>query len=196
MDNSSIHPADAEASLSASLSSVPSTDLSPTVSVSPSERYILTQVGTQQLVFPSHWVAEILLVERSQILSLPFYAPMLLGVVHHHGRIIPLVAIWQVLEDATAPTRETLSVVQLNSAATGLAGVGIVVDRASDNRSREQLPADLFDSTASLENPESAPERPPFMQLFHPKLLGDNLWHPQRWRPTDFDRFGSVDRSA
>src|SRR5689334_20224029 len=56
-------------------------------------RYIVTQVGPQKIGFPSQWVAEIMLVERSQILKLPFYNSRLLGVVHHQGSIIPLVTL-------------------------------------------------------------------------------------------------------
>lgn len=203
MDNSPIRSVDTEASLSVSLSSLSSSDSlsdsllnslsdSSAALASASERYILTQVGARQLVFPAQWVTEILLVERSQILVLPFYAPILLGVFHHHSQIIPLVAIWQVLEGATAPTREMLSVVQLSAAAAGLAGVGIVVDRASDNRLREQFSADLFSSNSTPDTSEPDSSHPSRPQLFHPGLLSNDLWHPQRWRPTNFDRLGSV----
>lgn len=169
--------------LAAPLSSVSSTD------ESAADRYILTQVGAKQLVFPADWVTEILLLERSQILMLPFYDPMLLGVVHHHGQLMPLVSMWQVLENTAAPTRELLSVVQLSVAADRLAGVGIVVDRALDNRLRQQLPDALFASQAKapparpLEQPPKESSQP--MQLFRPELLPDRLWQPQRWWQLD-----------
>jgi len=140
-----------------------------------SDRYILTHVGTQQLAFPAQWVAEILLVERSQILNLPFYDPMLLGVIHHHGKIVPLVSIWQALAGATAPNRETLCVVQLSQQAGRLSGIGIVVDRASDTRM-----GDALFPPASLQQ-DSLPIVP--IQFFQPQLLNDSLWKPQRWQP-------------
>ena len=149
---------------------------------SASDRYILTQVGLRQLAFPAQWVAEILLVDRSQILVLPFYDPILLGIMHYRGQIVPLVAIWQVLAGTTAPTREILSVVQLSQEAGRLANVGIVVDRASDTRLRDQFPDTLFDSGST--QPESfQPE--PDLQIFHAGLLSDHLWKPQRWQPFD-----------
>lgn len=179
---------DAEATLSASLSasspSPPSPSSPPPAS---SDRYILTHIGTHQLVFPAHWVAEILLVDRSQILVLPFYDPMLLGMVHHQGRMIPLVAIGQILGEAPALPRETLSVVQLNDAADRLAGVGVVVDRASDNRLREHFPPALFQPSSTDDAPEHLSLQPESIQLFHPGLLNDRLWQPQRWQPTSFD---------
>lgn len=140
------------------------------------ERYILTQVGQQQLAFPSQWVAEILLIERSQILALPFYDPALLGVVHHHGRIVPLVAIQPLLEGVVRSMRETVSVVQLGHEVGPLAGIGIVVDQALENRSHDQMPTALVDADAST--PSSTKTA---LHLFQPQLLSDRLWQPQRW---------------
>lgn len=140
-----------------------------------SDRYILTHAGTQQLAFPAQWVAEILLVERSQILVLPFYDPMLLGVIHHHGQIVPLVSIWQALAGAVAPTRETLCIVQLSQDAGRLSGIGIVVDRASDTCMRDAL------SNPDALQPEALSREP--IQFFQPQLVSDYLWKPQRWQP-------------
>lgn len=186
MDSSQFSSINAEFDLSAPLSSVSSDASSPDASTA--DRYILTQVGAQQLVFAADWVAEILLLERSQILMLPFYDPSLLGVVHHHGQVMPLVSMWQILENAAAPMRETLSVVQLGAAAGRLAGVGIVVDRASDNRSRHQFPATLFSpqTTAPSEHSvEQSFQLDESIQLFRPDLLPDHLWQPQRWQQLD-----------
>ena len=36
------------------------------------DRFILTQVAESTLVFPAAWVAEIIRIDRSQILDLPF----------------------------------------------------------------------------------------------------------------------------
>lgn len=176
MDSSDNGLVDAEASLSASLS----VSLPP----DPSDRYILTHVGQQQILFASEWVAEILLVDRSQILVLPFYDPSLLGIIHYHSQMIVLVAIGQILAEATV-MRETLSVVQLSAAADRLAGVGIVVDRASDHQLRDQLSPALFDPNSTTATPDHQSHPPQPVQIFHPGLLPDHLWQPQRWRQFD-----------
>lgn len=183
-DNGSV---DAGATLSASLSvsSLSSLSSLSALSASPaSDRYILTHVGQQQLLFPSEWVAEILLVDRSQILVLPFYDPSFLGIVHYPGQMILLVAIGQILAEATV-MRETLSVVQLSAAADRLAGVGIVVDRASDHQLRDQISPALFDPDLATAAPDDQSRQPQPVQIFHPGLLPDRLWQPQRWRQFD-----------
>ncbi len=102
-------------------------------------RHILTRVGQQYLTFPSQWVAEILLVERSQILSLPFYDSTLLGVVYRQGQIIPLISAHILLSKEMEQDvrlramRETLTVVHLGQATDQLAGIGIVVEDVVSN---------------------------------------------------------------
>ena len=108
-------------------------------------RYLLTQVGQQQLIFPSLWVSEIMLIERSQVLNLPFYDRTLLGVVHHNGNIVPLLSAHRLLVETLSQDgrlkalRETLTAIQLNPAASGLAGVGIVVDQVIGSLTRDQI---------------------------------------------------------
>jgi chemotaxis signal transduction protein len=122
-------------------------------------QYILTEVGKQQLVFPSQWVAEIILIKRSQILSLPYYSSILLGVTHHQGSMVPLISSSMflseflsefLLEFSNQPHRsafletlvsETLYAVRLNQLTGKLAGVGIVVDRVIGNISEAQVSA-------------------------------------------------------
>jgi chemotaxis signal transduction protein len=140
------------------------------------DRYILTQVGDQQFAFPSVCVAEVLLIERSQILTLPFYDAALLGVVHHRGRIVPLVEIQRLFKKTSGLMRETVNVVQLSQDTEHLAGVGIVVDRVLDGGSREQ-----FDDEAASLTASAWSSRKP-TQLFHLELLGDRLWLPQHWQ--------------
>ena len=135
-------------------------------------RYILTQIAQFTFVFPLTLVAEIPIVERSQILAMPFYAPAVMGVLHHAGHIVPLVSLRQILGITTVAT-ERLTVVQL-SAATAQAGLGLVVDRTLGMRSHSQLPPDLFHATQSNSEPN--------LRLFEPKILADRLWQPLRWR--------------
>jgi chemotaxis signal transduction protein len=108
---------------------------------------ILTEVGQQQIVFPSRWVSEIMLVRRSQILTLPFYSFFVLGVAHHQGSMVPLISSSIFLsifssEKHDQPVRsaftEVLHAVRLNRSADKLAGIGIVVDRVIGNVSETQ----------------------------------------------------------
>jgi chemotaxis signal transduction protein len=99
------------------------------------KRHILSRVGNQQLAFPAQWVAEILLIERSQILNLPFYNRMVLGVIHHQGNIVPLISAQILLVeklnlDVTfRGIQEKLTVICLSQAVDKLAGVGVVVEQ-------------------------------------------------------------------
>jgi chemotaxis signal transduction protein len=77
------------------------------------QRFILTQLGEMTLVFPSHLVAETLLVERTQILSLPFYDPLVLGCVHSGGQIVPLVDMHLLIGIRMSLVREVLTIVRL-----------------------------------------------------------------------------------
>jgi chemotaxis signal transduction protein len=139
------------------------------------DRFIMAQVGQRQLAFPSPYVAEILLVERSQLLTIPFYEAALLGVVHHHGKIVPLVSIHPILEESPGSIREMIDVIQLGEDVGSIAGIGIVVDRVLESQSREQLADEFVDpSISGLQSPMG-------IQLFRPDLLSDRLWIPKRW---------------
>lgn len=108
-------------------------------------RHILTQVGQQQLAFPSQWVAEILLVERSQILSLPFYDSALLGLIYRQGQVIPLISADILFSKAIdqdiqfKAMRETLTVIHLGQATDQLAGIGIVVEEVVSSATAQPL---------------------------------------------------------
>lgn len=128
-------------------------------------RYMLTQVGQQQLMFLSQWVSEIMLIDRSQILNLPFYDRALLGLVHHNGNIVPLLSARLLLletlsqDGRSRALKETLTVLRLSPTVDGLAGVGIVVDHV----------------VASL-TPEQVAEQ----RLFKLSDIPSHLWQP-RW---------------
>jgi chemotaxis signal transduction protein len=136
----------------------PSTDaLNPSV-----HQYIVTQVGDRRLAFPNHFVDGLLLLERSQILALPFYHPAVAGLVHHQGKLIPIVALQQLLEKAPGQLPEVFKAVQL-SEDTGMAGVGLVIDQMQGEVTSEQLSSD---ST---------------IEPFQTELVPSDLWQPQRW---------------
>lgn len=107
------------------------------------QRHLVTQAGQQQLAFPLQWVSEIMLVEQSHILALPFYDPMLFGVLHDKGDIVPLLVAPLAGKAETAAfiqslkTKRTLTAVRLNRAAGRLAGVGLVVDRVIERTAAE-----------------------------------------------------------
>ena len=136
------------------------------------DRFILTEVERLTLVFPAIWVAEILRLDRAQILDLPFYNPLLVGIINHNGQITPLIAAARLLDLAPASLHERLLVVRLDRTAGKLANIGVIVDRAIGSSTRAKLPADLFAADPSYAE----------MRLIDPELVPSDLWQPQRWR--------------
>jgi chemotaxis signal transduction protein len=133
-------------------------------------RFILTQVERFTLVFPATWIAEIIRIDRSQILDLPFYDPMLTGIVNYNGQITPLIASARLLEVAQRPLPERLVVVRLDRGAEGLQNVGLIVDRAIGSTNRQELPSELFSSNHSG-----------LMVMMQSSLIPSNLWQPKYW---------------
>jgi chemotaxis signal transduction protein len=133
------------------------------------DRFILTQVERQTLVFPATWVAEILRIDRSQILDLPFYDGLLLGVANYNGQIIPLIVGANLLQlEHLLPER--LVVVRLNKTANRLENVGIIVDRAIGSSTRDQLPSELFITNNADD-----------MVMMRSLLVPIRLWQPKYW---------------
>jgi hypothetical protein len=141
----------------------------------PIDRFILTQViGTQAgieqyftLVFPAIWVAEILRIDRYQILKLPFYNPSLIGIIDRGGQITPLIAAAHCLESQPS-LGEKLMVVRLNKANEKLGNVGLIVDRLIGTSTRQELPPDLFTTDRAGE-----------MVMMKETLVPPNIWRPQ-----------------
>lgn len=129
----------------------------------PDYQSLVVQVGSHRLAFPTTYVAGVLLLERSQILALPFYHPAILGVVHDQGQLLPLVDLQQLLEGQPAQLREVFSAVQLREQ-NGLGGVGLAVNQIFGNLSDEAI---MADST---------------IEKFQPQLLDHQLYQLQRWR--------------
>jgi chemotaxis signal transduction protein len=145
--------------------------ISPTVDAASllEHRFILTQVAELTLVFPATWVAEIWRVDRSQILDLPFYDPLLVGIATYNGRVTPLIAAARLLELAFS-LPERAMVVRLNQAAGRLENVSIIVDRAIGTSQREELPTELFTA-----------RRTGSMVMMQSHLVPASLWQPQYW---------------
>jgi chemotaxis signal transduction protein len=148
------------------------TDLIPSIAkqTSLADRLILTQVDRQTLVFPATWVTEILRIDRSQILDLPFYDSLLVGIANYNGRMTPLIAAARLLELENFLVPERVMVVRLSEAAGKLENVGIVVDRAIGSSSREELPPELFTTNRSGS-----------MVMMRSSLVPASLWQPQYW---------------
>jgi chemotaxis signal transduction protein len=132
------------------------------------DRFILTQVKNLVLVFPATWVTEVLRIDRVHILNLPFYNPLLVGIVDRNGQTIPLINTAALLQESRSDIPELAIVVRLNQAAEGLKNVGLIIDRPIGNTTREQLPADLFTTHRSGE-----------MVMMQTQLVPIDLWQPQ-----------------
>jgi chemotaxis signal transduction protein len=147
-------------------------DLIPAITeqTSLADRFILTQVDRQTLVFPATWVAEILRIDRSQILSLPFYDSLLVGIANYNGKMTPLIAAARLLELEQFTVPERVMVVRLNQTAGQLENVGIIVDRAIGSSTRDELPCDLFITNSAHG-----------MVMMRSQLVPTSLWQPQYW---------------
>jgi chemotaxis signal transduction protein len=141
------------------------------LSLDRNSRYILTKVREFTLVFPAGWVKEILRVDRSLILDLPFYNSYGGGLIHHRGQVLPLVHTHLLLECQTEDMREDDSlstIVSLNGSAGNLAGLGAIIDRALGSQSHAELNPQLFiDGTHE------------HTILARPQLLATKEWQPQ-----------------
>jgi chemotaxis signal transduction protein len=138
--------------------------------ISLANRFILTQVEGYTLVFPATWVTEIMRIDRSQILNLPFYESLLVGIVSYNSQTIPLIAGARLLELEHFAVSERSIVVRLNRAAGQLENVGIVVDRAMGSSNRAELPIELFTANRARE-----------MVMMRSSLVPTSLWKPQYW---------------
>ncbi|MBE9171158.1 chemotaxis protein CheW [Pleurocapsales cyanobacterium LEGE 06147] len=141
------------------------------------ERFILVALNELTFVFPATLIAEILIIERSKILNLPFYSQAVLGCVHHVGKIIPLVSLRHVVNGSGNITGENAIVVLLNPMAGELAGVGIVIDKVLGSSFRDRLPPNLFDTDCSFNSASTDTK----IRLFQPETIASHTWQLQRW---------------
>ena len=121
-------------------------------------------------MFPATWIAEIIRIDRSQILDLPFYDPILTGIIHYNGQITPLIASARLLEVAPRSLPERLVVMRLDRGAEGLQNVGLIVDRAIGSTTQSELPSELFSSNRSGST-----------IMMESSLVPSNLWQPKYW---------------
>jgi chemotaxis signal transduction protein len=121
-------------------------------------RFIIAQVLEQTMAIPANLVAEILRVDRTKILNLPFYQDLVLGIIHQNGKSIPLLSVRLLLGDRQADARETLTVVRLGALAGDVVEVGLVVDQVVRSVLQSELPVDSM--------------------IFNPQIMQLDLWQP------------------
>ncbi|MEO0855109.1 MAG: chemotaxis protein CheW [Cyanobacteria bacterium J06648_11] len=138
------------------------------------DRVLLARVGDRVIGFPAPWVAEILVIDRSRVMPLPFYDATVLGVIHHQGRLVTLADGHRLLLDASQPqaiASDQLTVMAMGAAAPQLAGVGITVDRV--------LGSEFAASNSSESDAEMS------WQVLATDAIDPRLWQPLRWQPSD-----------
>ncbi len=119
-------------------------------------RFILAQVLDQTLAIPAKWVAEILRIDKSKLLNLPFYKDLVLGITHHGGRILPLLSTHLLIGQHHVDLYETLTVVRLESVTGDMAEVGLVVDQVVRSALESELTAETV--------------------IFDPQMMQSELW--------------------
>jgi len=143
-------------------------------------RYVLAYLGTMSLVFPDVFVSEIMIVERSELMTIPFFNSSILGLVHQQGVIVTLVSLRQAFLGAAnrALIPEKMTVVRLSDELEAFAGAGLVVDRVTGSISSEQ-----FQNLQLDESNQTEYTRLESLITLLPDL-GQELWEPYRWHPS------------
>jgi chemotaxis signal transduction protein len=129
-------------------------------------RYLLTQVADLTLVFAAATVAEIIRIEKSKVLTLPFYSLQVAGVVNHNGQLLPLISAHALLQQVSARSHDIWTAIRLQSAE---GNIGIVIDRAIGSTTQQQLPPALF-TDRQVDS----------LVLMTSQLLPSKIWQPQQ----------------
>ena len=172
--------------------------------IAPSNRYIVAKVGDRLVTFSDVLVAEIMIVERNAILALPFYETAIVGVIHHHATVMPLLLLRLLMGEHRALITESLTVVRLskivdNLTSKNLDGVGIIVDRVIGSLTIDEYKdidlnlseqSDLSDSLSASTNPTKKisqtvanikeNEYTPIEIIL--SSIPTYIWQPQRWQ--------------
>ena len=126
------------------------------------DRYLLTEVGKYTLVFQANWVIEILQVDQSKVLKIPYYSPAILGIANYHNIFLTLVAGSQFLSEVQPVRTDHFTVVRLGGTIKSWQNTGVVIDRVLGYVVKKDLPTtqqDLF-------------------VLANSQLLPNHLWQP------------------
>jgi chemotaxis signal transduction protein len=137
-------------------------------------RYVLASLGNLNIVCPDVFVAEIMIVERSELLPIPFFDRAILGLVHHQGLIVPLVSLKRALLKDKVLVPERITVVRLSDEIEAISGAGLVVDRVISSISSKQY------EQMQVANAKSSQFEYMRLESLLPHL-GQTIWEPQRW---------------
>ena len=125
---------------------------------------IVAECQNQRIAFKSAWIEEVLLFQREQLYSLPFYPPQLVGLYPRQGQLIPLIEYGEAETSKLRMNRqETLRALRLSEAMEALSGVAILVDKIV--------------GTMDLAKFEIQNE----IQFFAPQKISTEMFHPWRW---------------
>lgn len=132
------------------------------------DRYVLAGLGQKVLLCPDYYVLDVLLLDRNYVLRLPFYAPCVVGVTQHQGKIVPLLSLRHLcLQEQNVLLPGQLAVIRLAKTLPELFGVGLIVDRIMGSISRQQYQETKYDYLP--------------LEVILEQLQGSQ-WLPQRWR--------------
>ena len=178
--------------------------------IAPSNRYILAKVGDRTVTFPDLLVSEIIIIDRSAILALPFYTTAIVGVIHHQAQVMPLLLLQLVLEERSALIKESLTIVRLSKLADDLSdqhlsGVGIIVDRVIGSLTTDEYQAGDFLSSSQGDRSNLISDATSETKVGTKKInqtvanmgeteytpieivlssISTHIWQPQRWQIT------------
>ncbi|MCS6960326.1 MAG: hypothetical protein RMK91_09790 [Pseudanabaenaceae cyanobacterium SKYGB_i_bin29] len=132
------------------------------------DRYVMAGLGQKVLLCPDYYVLDVLVLDRSYVMRLPFYAPCIVGITQHQGKIVPLLSLRHLyLQDQNVLLPGQLPVIRLSKALPELFGVGLIVDRIMGSTSQQRLQETKYDYL-------------PLEEILE-QLKGSH-WLPQRWR--------------
>lgn len=136
-----------------------------TTSASIRTQVIIAEYQGTQLAFPSAWVDEVMLFPRQQLYHLPFYPQPLLGLIPHHGQLVPLVEYGEATTQRSnrVNAQENIRAMRLSPKVGDLKGVAIIVDKIIGTMGTEE-----FDEQTTV-------------QLFSPEDLSLDTFEPTRW---------------
>lgn len=172
--------------------------------VVPNNRYIVAKVGDRSVTFPDILVSEIIVLDRSAILALPFYEVAIIGVTHHQATVMPLLLLRALMGEQRTLITESLTVVRISKIADGLGDknlseVGVIVDRVigsltideyqdldlySSTQYESTIPAiaatdsskKIYQTVANIKENEYTP-----IEIIL-SSIPNHIWQPQRWQ--------------
>lgn len=132
---------------------------------------IIAQISQSELAFPSEYIDEVMIFNRTRVYSLPFYNNEVMGLIHHQGSLVPLLRVPASLlaQTGSGSMKESFSALRLNHRAGAFAGVGIVVDHIKGT-----MDADKLEDSS--------------IQLFKLEALNPEGCYPQRWYERNSER--------